>query len=237
MKLTILQPVFIPNLADLGAILHSDTLLLDDLEIWSRKGRTHRALIRTPEGTAYITVPVVTEDKRKSIGEVRIDQSRDWTVPLMRSLEYNYRNSVYFDFYEPEIRADLELGREYEFLVPFSLHLRKRIFRFLELTGLPEMLLASETAAFDPDPDKTARTFGAKEYTQEHGARHYQRQGQGELKRTIQFNHPRYRQHFDGFEPYCCLLDLLFQYGPESFRITDRISETSGIDQKNERPA
>lgn len=221
MNLAILQPVFIPDLNDLAAMLWADTVLFDDQEIWSRKGRTHRARIRTPDGTAYISVPVRTEDKKKPIGQVRIDHSANWSEPLMRTLEFNYRNSVYFDFYEPEIRADFEAASEFEFLVPFSLQLRRRIFRFLESENLPEIVLASQTKAYDPDPDRTAEAMGADRYVQEHGARHYQRQGKG--RSTLTVNHPEYRQHFEGFEPDCCLLDLLFQYGPESFRITDRL--------------
>lgn len=219
MKLAILQPTFIPTLHDLAIMLQVDRVVLQDIEDWSRKSRVHRAKIRTPEGTQYINIPIMTDDRDKPINKVRIDHSEDWIEPLLRSLEYNYRNSVYFDFYEPEIRSDFESAVEYEYLLDFNLYLRSRIFRFLELYNLPEFILSSDLNKYDSDPDQLAKYLNANQYFQEPGARHYQRQGKN--KTTIEFKHPEYRQHFDGFESDCCLLDLLFQFGPESFRVID----------------
>lgn len=223
MKLAILQPVLIPNLHDLATMLTADTIVFQDSEQWSRKGRTHRALIRTPNGTDYISVPVLTADKKKPINRVRIDHGRNWIAPLLRSLEYNYRNSVYFDFYEPELRADIELGHQFELLLDFSLFLRKRLFQFLELEIHAKVLFSGNMEYYTPDPDRLAKQLGADLYYQEDDARHYQRQGRN--RSELPFNHPEYRQHFDGFEPNCCLYDLLFQYGPESFRVLDQLSK------------
>lgn len=219
MKLAILQPTFIPNMHDLAIILQSDLLVLDDMEVWSRKGRVHRAKIRTPEGTQYINVPVFTKDRSKAIHKVGIDHTEKWIEPLLRSLEYNYRNSVYYDFYEPEIRSDFESAVKFNSLLDFNLYLRERIFRFLELEKLPLTLLASNLNVYHHDPDQLAENLKADQYFQEPDSRHYQRQGKNRKK--LEFDHPEYRQHFDGFEPDCCLLDLLFQYGPESFRVID----------------
>lgn len=219
MKLVILFPTFIPTLHDLAIMLHSDLVVLQDVETWSRKSRVHRAKIRTPEGTQYINIPVVTEDRDKPINKVRIDHSEEWVEPLLRSLEFNYRNSVYFDFYEPEIRSDFDSALKYEYLLDFNLYLRGRMFRFLEIENLPEIILSSDLNEYDSDPDQLTRNLNADQYFQEPGARHYQRQGKNKSK--MKFNHPEYRQHFEGFKPDCCLLDLLFQYGPESFRLID----------------
>ncbi len=225
-RLAILQPVMIPELHDLAVMYQSDLILLQDNEIWSRKGRVHRAQIRTPDGTQYIHIPIRTEDRKKPINKLRIDHSQNWVRQIRLSLEYNYRNSVYYDFYEPEIRADFDTGNEYEFLLPFILYLRKRIFRFLDIDLNAEIQFASDIYNYDPDPDQLCDNLNMLYYTQEPHARHYQRQGTGEKKIEIPFDHPIYRQHYDGFEPRCCLLDLLFQYGPESFQILEQISET-----------
>jgi hypothetical protein len=221
MTLTLLQPVFAPNLYDLAVMLQADRVILDDLETWSRKGRVHRALIRTPEGTNYIHIPVRTGDRNKPIKEVRIDQESDWITPLLRSLKFNYRNSLYFDFYEPEIEADFNEGKGYEYLLPFILYLRKRLFRFLELGLSPKERLASECREYDHDPDRFARSLGAEKLFQEYDSRHYQRQA--DMRSEPDFSHPEYRQHFEGFLPWCSAYDLLFQYGPESFKVIDQL--------------
>lgn len=224
-SLALLQPVLIPDLHDLSLMYLADIIVLQDSERWSRKGRTHRALIRTPEGTDYLSVPVLKSDKKNPIRDVRIDHSRDWLSPLWRSLEYNYRNSIYFDFYEPEVRADLMTGRSFEFLHDFSRFLTSRLFQFLNIEFDAELLNSSETENYTSDPDQLLIQMQADILYQEHHARHYQRQG--EKSQIPPFRHPQYRQHFNGFEPYCCLYDLLFQYGPESFLILDQIKNPS----------
>ena len=221
MNLAILQPVLIPDLHDLAMMLAAGTIVYQDSETWSRKGRTHRALIRTPDGTDYLNVPVMTDDRKRPIRDVRIDHAEKWVEPILRSLEYNYRNSVYYDFYEAEIRADIETGHQFELLMDFSLFLKRRLFQFLEIDSGAQVHYTSSIEPYESDPDILAKNLNADTYWQEHDSRHYMRQGRE--KETLRFRHPRYRQHFDGFRPGCCLLDLLFQYGPESFRIMDRI--------------
>ncbi len=219
MNLALLYPQFAPNLYDLAAMLQADCIILQDVETWSRKSRIHRAKIRAPESTQWINIPVKTEDRKKPIHQVRIDHERDWITPLLRSIEYNYRNSIYYDFYEPEIKADFESAREYIYLQPFALYIQERLFRFMDISV--ETSRASQLKNYTSDPDQLARQMGADILFQEYDSRHYQRQAR--TKSDPVFTHPIYRQHFEGFEPWCCILDVLFQFGPESFRIIDRL--------------
>lgn len=219
MKLALLTPQFAPNLYDLAIMLQADRVVLQDVEQWSRKSRIHRAQIRTPEGTQWINIPILTEDRKKAIKDVRIDHSEDWVTPLLRSIKYNYRNSIYYDFYEPEIIADFKSASDYNFLMPFILYIQKRLLRFMDISVSYEY--ASNLEHYSSNPDKLAQSLGADTLFQEHDSRHYLRQA--EMTTDPDFEHPTYRQHFDGFEPWCCILDVLFQFGPESFKITDRI--------------
>lgn len=219
MKLALLLPQFAPNLYDLAAMMQADQIILQDVEQWSRKSRVHRAQIRTPEGTQWINIPIKTEDRKKPINRVRIDHEEDWINPLLRSIEYNYRTSIYYDFYEPEIKADFESADDFEFLQPFVLYIQRRLLRFMDLEIT--FTLASEIGDYNSDPDKFAKQLGADGLLQEQDSRHYQRQAK--MKTDPVFHHPAYHQHFEGFEAKCCILDVLFQFGPESFRITDKM--------------
>lgn len=219
MKLALLLPQFAPNLYDLAFMLQADRIVLQDVERWSRKSRVHRAQIRTPEGTQWINIPIRTEDRKKEIRKVRIDHEDDWITPLLRSIEYNYRNSIYYDFYEPEITADFKSAKDYEYLMPFVLHIQKRLLSFMDISV--EYTFVSQMESYTSDPDKLAQKLGAETLYQEHDSRHYQRQAK--MKTEPAFTHPTYHQHFEGFEPKCCIMDVLFQFGPESFRITDQL--------------
>lgn len=220
MKLALLLPQFAPNLYDLAIMLQADRVVFQDVKQWSRKSRVHRAQIRTPDGTQWINIPVRTEDRKKAVKDVRIDHSKDWITPLLRALEYNYRNSIYYDFYEPEIKADFESATDFTYLPDFVLYIQKRLFRFMDLSISYE--LASDLPEYSSDPDEFAERLDADTLFQEHDSRHYLRQA--ECKNEPDFNHPEYHQHFEGFEPWCSVLDVLFQFGPESFRITDQLS-------------
>ncbi len=226
MTLALLLPGFAPNLYDLAALLRADRVILQDVERWSRKSRVHRGKIRTAQGTQWINIPVRTADKKKAIREVRIDQERDWIDPLLRALRFNFRNSIYYDFYEPEIRADFQSGRDYTYLLPFIEYIRKRLFRFMEIEIEEEY--ASEIEEYTSDPDALARRIGADTLYQEHDGRHYQRQAEEFTAPDVK--HPRYHQHFEGFEPGCCILDMLFQFGPECFRILDQLAPSRKTD-------
>lgn len=195
------------------------SLFYSDCERWSRKSRVHRAKIRTADGTTYLHLPIHSADRKKKIYEVRIDQSNDWATPLLRTLEFNYRKSLYYDFYEPEIVALFSAAREQSRVLPFLRELNRQLFRFLELPLPGPVYYGSEMAPGITDPEKISALLSASGYLQDSTAHRYHRIGAN--AKPFQFSHPEYRQHFAGFEPGCSLLDLLFHYGPESFRVTD----------------
>lgn len=219
-SLSLLQPTCFPDLYYLSALIRSDRLILQDTEPFSRKGHVHRGLIRTPAGTQWIHVPVPGEDRGKPIVEVRLAASRTWYTKLMETLAYNYRNSLYFDHYEPEIRADFETALETENLAGFIHHLNRRLFGYLGEKHRAKW--ASEVEVYTADPDELAERLGASRLWQEQDGRHYQRQAH--RREAMPFTHPVYKQHFGGFEPGCCLYDLLFEYGTECWRVIDLLN-------------
>jgi hypothetical protein len=217
MKAAILFPQFAPNLYDLSIMLKADRIILQDVEHWSRKSRVHRAKIRTPAGIQWIHIPILVKTRKQPVHRLLIDHSRNWVSPLLRSLEYNYRNSIYYDFYEPDIRAAFQKAADFSYLQPFILHLFRT---FCQLTGVTlNYTLASELSGYHSNPVELAKNIGASQLFHEQNSRRYQRQNGTE--ENAGFTHPVYYQHFEGFEPGCCILDLLFQLGPECFRVID----------------
>lgn len=224
MKAAILFPQFAPNLYDLSIMLKTDCVILQDVEPWSRKSRVHRAKIRTPAGTQWIHIPVQAETRKKPVNRLRIDHSREWISPLLRSLEYNYRNSIYYDFYEPDIRAAFQKVTDFSYLQPFILRLFHKFCQLVDASL--NYTLASQLPGYRSDPSELAKRLNATELFHEQNSRRYQRQ-KGTVENT-DFNHPVYYQHFEGFEPGCCILDLLFQLGPECFRVIDQLEIKTG---------
>lgn len=243
--LALLLPGYSPDLAWINRALNADDVILDDLHPFSRKSRVHRTKIRTPEGHQWLTIPFVGEDRRRPIRNVRIDDRRPWLKHHLRALEYNYRNSIYFDFYEPEIRADLETAAEFELLVDAVRHLMKRQWTYLQLRNFPKWMsdsenddfgqyeemkkpvAASEQPGYEKIDDRIRQLTGSPQtgpvaIYQEPDSRNYQKPHPSAIDPP--FSLPAYRQHFPGFEPGCGVLDLLFEYGPDSWQILDKLN-------------
>ena len=253
----LLLPGYSPDLAWLARALNADRVILDDLHPFSRKSRVHRTKIRTPDGHQWLTIPFVSDDRRKPIRHVRIDDRRPWLRHHLQALEFNYRNSPYFDFYEPEIRADLETAAGCVFLVDAVRHMMVRQWTYLEFPEFPQWasdlvpgMDAGIDAGTDPSPGPTLYDLVADDRTvvwQEPDSRNYQKphpdaaqpdavqndavQNAAAQPNAVQndavqpvIQIPEYRQHFPGFVPGCGLLDLLFEYGPDSWQVLDGLA-------------
>ncbi|HKI44135.1 MAG TPA: WbqC family protein [Balneolales bacterium] len=216
---TLLTPVLIPDLHDLTMMLRSDYVVINDRDPFSRKAREHRCKIRTPEGTHWLRVPVHPDDRRAPMYKVRMRSGNQWVNDWMRILQLNYRNSMYFDFYEQEMRADLEHATSFPLLIDAAGWIWKRLFRYLYLDT--SWTRASELVEYDPDPDIFKQNTNNNLLWQEHDSKSYMRQSNH--PDIMPFEHPVYHQHFEGFEPYCCLLDVLFQFGPAAWQLFDRL--------------
>ncbi|MEX0856588.1 MAG: WbqC family protein [Balneolaceae bacterium] len=219
LRLALLQPQFAPNLYDLAAMLKADRVVWEDVEKWSRKGRTHRTEIRGENGLQWINLPIMTEDKESAIKDVRIDHSRDWLEPMWNAIYHNYRTATYFDFYVDELRADFEAASQFEKLLDFDLYFFGRMMVYLELDLQPE--LASNIPEYDTFPDIFTENIGADILYLEHQSKNYQRQSRNVVD-ALEI-HPEYRQAYKPFFPRASILDLLLNCGKESFKVIDEL--------------
>lgn len=200
MIIALLQPQFAPNLYDLVAMLRANRVIMLDEDIWSRKGRTHRTMITESE---WINIPVKTEDKKKPIKEVRIDQSQDWFTPFWNGIYHNYHSSTYFDYFEDELKALFEEVRTSEFLIDFNLAVFQKLLQFLEVDLSFE--LASKP---DFELDEGSIIY------QEHQSKNYMHRL--ENAKSVAIENPEITSIAD-----LSTLHLLFHHGPESFKLLD----------------
>lgn len=221
MRLALLQPKFAPNLYDLAAMLKASRVVWNDLEQWSRKGRTHRAAIKGEQGLQWINIPIKTEDKKKAISEVRIEHEEDWIEPFWNALLHNYSDTTWFDFFAKELEADIRQFAKFEKLLDLNIWFFGRFMEYLEFEL--DYTLASQIPEFDPDPDEFREHIGADVLYQEHDSKNYQWLSDS-AKPGLE-NHPEYNQIGDHFLPGLSLLDLLFNEGKESFWVLEELIE------------
>lgn len=218
LRLALLQPQFAPNLYDLAAMLKADRVIWNDLEQWSRKGRTHRALIKGEQGKQRVNIPIKTEDKKKAIGEVLIEHEEEWIEPFWNAIHHSYSEATWFDFFADELQHDVEKAAEFEKLLDFNIYFFERLMTYLELDIKYEP--ANRISNFDPNPDVFLEKTGADILYQEHDAKNYQ--WLSDMAKPALKQHPEYPQLGNDFLPECSIIDLLMNSGKESFKIVEK---------------
>jgi hypothetical protein len=222
MILACLQPCFAPNLYYLAALQKADCIIFQSNAIWSRKGRSHRFQIRTAEGPMWLNIPILTEDKKKPISEVRIDHHSDsqWLVKWEKTFDAAYKNSIYYEHFELELKADFEQLREMNLLYPAIQFMNARLFSYLEFQISESAIDCGKTYLDLYNPNEILELSGAKLIYQEQEGKVFQ--WIHERASNPLPEHPIYRQHFGGFIPNLSVFDLLFEVGPEAYHIFDR---------------
>ncbi|MEX0724421.1 MAG: WbqC family protein [Gracilimonas sp.] len=215
LRLALVQPQFAPNLYDMAAMLKADRVVWNDMEQWSRKGRTHRAAIKGEQGLQWVNIPIKTKDKKKPIREVRIKQNEDWIEPFWNALHHNYSEATWYDFFAEEVEADIKKATDFERLLDFNMYFFGRMSAYLEFDI--EYELASTLPNFTANPDILAEQLDADVLYQEHESKNYQ--WLSEKAEPALVDHPRYNQPGNEFLAGCSILDLLFNCGKESFRV------------------
>ncbi|MCG8373351.1 MAG: WbqC family protein [Balneolales bacterium] len=204
MSVALIQPQFAPNLFDLASMLRADRVILLDTDIWSRKGRTHRAALQTRSGLQWVNIPIHTEDKKKPINQVQINHSEKlWFETFWNAIHHNYHHARYFDYFEDELLAELQAASNKEKLIEFTKHLLPKLLQYLEIEIEFEWM--SELVDIDINSELIFQEYQSKNYIRQLPSTH-----PAEIKdsgiRTM---------------GECSILHVLLTHGPESFKIID----------------
>lgn len=215
--LAVRAPEYFPRLDYVAAMLFADCFVLADTYQYVRQSYQNRMTMRNPDGWQWVTVPLKGGQHGLPHNAVRIRQVRSWRKRHWKAFAYNYRKAPYFEHYEDRLRAFFECPRALlgdlviasVELMHDCLGLRAALVRASELPGCPTaaadilralrpgtLLVTPETAALDAPLARNTM--------------------------VLCFDHPTYRQTFDGFEPGMTTLDLLFNYGPETTEMLRR---------------
>jgi hypothetical protein len=131
-KIYIHQPDFLPWLGYFIKILKCDIfVILDDVQL-SRRGYTHRDLIKTNQGIKWITVPIKKKNNFDvKIKDVEIDNSINWKKKHIKTLEQNY---IKTPFYHNNFNTIFEAyDKHYDKLIDLNFDLIKIICKILNI--------------------------------------------------------------------------------------------------------
>ena len=119
---TIHQPDFIPWLGFFDRWKNSDVyIVLDDVQ-FLRRGWHHRDKIKTVNGAAWLTVPVLKKGRYDQlIKETKIDDKAAWRRKHLRAIELSYRKAPNFFSLFEKIK-DI-YAKNYSFLIDLNMEL------------------------------------------------------------------------------------------------------------------
>ncbi|HBP12222.1 MAG TPA: hypothetical protein DD452_09805 [Nitrospina sp.] len=223
MRVTILQPSYLPWLGFFEQMTRSDKfVLLDDVQ-YTRRDWRNRNKVRVKEGWVWLTVPVQQKSRfSQSLLETRIDNSVSWRRKHLETLRQHYCKAPFFEKYFPRCQQIYE--KDWEFLFDLCLE----TIQFLkEEMGIETPLLRSSEMKLSGEKTERlvsiCRELGATHYLSGESGSDYISQedfsNPGIELEYQNYEHPVYPQRYPGFVPHLSTIDLLFNCGEQSLSI------------------
>jgi hypothetical protein len=198
-----------------------DHFILGDTFRFQGQSFQNRSKLRNAQGTHWITIPLFGQPEGAPFRRVDIETGGRWREKHWRSFMYDYRTTMYFEFYEDAFRPFFEV--EWENLAACTC---RSVELQAELFGIDTRL--TRASDLEGAPSSIAGVMDAV------GAKTLVVPADAEPPRDLEasidlfaYEHPAYRQNFEGFVPGGTGMDLLFNYGREApRRLTQGIADS-----------
>ncbi len=219
-----MQPTFLPWVGYFDLIDSVDKFVFYDDVQFSKQSWQSRNKINTANGIIWLSVPVKKHKLSMNINEIEINSKSNWNIKLVKTIYYNYKNSVYFDevysFIEP-VFTDLpsklsDLSIDIIIKIAMKLDIDAEFYKSSELntneTNRESRLIEICNIL---DADTYLSTQGSSSYIESNN------QGGAFTDSPITLSYQNYspkeyRQEFGGFVSYMSIIDVLFNEGLKS---------------------
>jgi hypothetical protein len=227
MTIAIHQPNFLPWIGYFHKITMVDKFVfLDDVQFPRGQSYGNRVLIKTKNGTHWLTIPVLRKSDLLNFNEMKIDYSGRQVEKLLKTIKINYSKSPFFEeilnllenhflispakLYELNIKLIKSISEYLGISTKFILS--SKIPQPTDLSGGEKILEILKS--LDATEYVSGRGSGSSKYINKNDFR------QAGIKLTFQnFTHPQYKQLYRNFKPHLSIVDLLCNCGKGSFNI------------------
>lgn len=223
MIVAIHQPEHMPWLGFFDKARQADLLVILDNVQFRKNYFQNRNKIRTQQGWAWLTVPVMAKGKSSQlIQDVLVNNAVNWRSKLLKSIFYSYNRAPFFEKYSGFLEqtynwrriclADLNEQIIRHIIHQFRIEVRIIRASTLGVTGSGTDLLLQICQKLNTDIYLSG--ISGKDYLDESK---FTEQG---IKVIYQeFYHPIYKQLYEPFLPCMSAIDLLFNYGDKSLDV------------------
>jgi hypothetical protein len=224
MIVSINQPAYLPWLGYFQRIAVSDLHIVLDHVQFEKNSFVNRNKINAKTGPLWLTVPLLTSGKfgELPINTLEFAPNQKWRKKHWATLQASYRRTSFFEQYAPAYEA--LYAEDWDSFTPMVMAFLKQHLRDLNIETPIRRSSEMETEGKKSDLVlNLCRSEGADVYLSGALGRDYLDEDSfrdAEIKVAYQsYQHPSYSQTHPEFQPYMCMLDLLFNHGPASREI------------------
>lgn len=226
-KIAILQSNYIPWKGYFDLIRSVDEFVLYDDMQYTKNDWRNRNLIKTPNGPAWLTIPVRQESLAQTIRETRIADPR-WATRHWKSIAQNYARATYFKEYRDAFE-ELYLNAAEPWLSEIN---RRFLLAVNSLLGITTTIRCSSEFTLAPGKSERllelCKTLGATTYLSGPAARDYLdvaifTEAAIEVEWMDYCGYPEYSQLFPPFAHGVSIVDLIFNEGANAINFMKRL--------------
>jgi len=221
MMIFVHQPEYMPWLGFFDKLARCDAFVIYDDAQYQHGGFHNRNKIRTSTGWQWLTVPII-HGYPQTIKEVKISGTK-WKNDHLNAIIQNYKKTPYFKDYFPLIKEVIDF--DHKLLIDLDLDLIETIADILSIKV--NLVRSSEFPYCGQEKNQKLVSMceftGADSYLSGSGGKAYIDESLFALANIkIQwhnYEHPDYKQRFEGFLPNLSTIDLLFNMGPQAKKL------------------
>jgi len=214
MKIAVHQPQYIPWLGYFHKMASVDQFVFLDTVQYKKREFQNRNCIKTPSGSTWLTVPVLTKGSFfQKINEVKIDNQERWREKHCESIKRNYSKAPCFKIYQNFL--DEIYGKEWNYLVDLNIATINYLKNALHINT--PVLLESEIGTTRTKTERIieiCKKLKADIYLSGKGAKDYMDENlfkkNGIRLEYQEFHHPVYPQLHGVFIPNLSAIDYIF---------------------------
>ena len=217
MIVSVHQPNYIPYLGFFDKMIKSDIFVIHDDVQFTKKDFQHRNKIRIDNGWKWLTVPV--ENKLVNINSIKIINDKTankskWSDIHFREIKANYTKTHFFGEYEYKLKKIYET--KHDNLIDLNMDFIKLIMEGFDIDK--PIIYASDLNLESHSTQKLVdivKMLGGDTYLSGIGGYNYMDISLfGDINVVFQkFDHPTYKQRYEGFEFNMSSIDALFNLG------------------------
>ena len=223
-NVAIMQPTYLPWSGYFSLIESVDIFVILDTVQFQKRSWQQRNQIKTSQGSNWLTVPVVSKGKRNQlIKNTQIAKDRDFEKKHLKSIEFNYIKSRFFD---EEFKPIFDLlNKDHKYLAELNFTLINYFCKRLNIET--EIIKSSDLNGRGKKADllcSICKELNACKYISPPGSKDYLQESNTFLEANIpvlyfNYSHPSYDQLWGDFLPYMSIVDLLFNTGNKAVEL------------------